>query len=167
MEKIKAKVGEVEISVGIEKDRSAFTLNEDLIEPNITGNAKDGWSVILNGRSYSVDLYKKEGNAVEMLVNGRRYPVELSDKYDQLLQSLGMDRNAGAKVSNLKAPMPGKVISVAVKAGAQVEIGDPILVLEAMKMENVIKSPTSGAVSSVNVKTGGTVEKNEVMITFA
>jgi biotin carboxyl carrier protein len=63
--------------------------------------------------------------------------------------------------------MPGKVISVAVKAGTQVEIGDPILVLEAMKMENVIKSPTSGAVSSVNVKTGGTVEKNEVMITFA
>jgi biotin carboxyl carrier protein len=102
-----------------------------------------------------------------MLVNGRRYPVVLSDKYDQLLQSLGMDRNAGAKVSKLKAPMPGKVISVAVKAGTQVEIGDPILVLEAMKMENVIKSPTSGAVSSVNVKTGGTVEKNEVMITFA
>ena len=49
----------------------------------------------------------------------------------------------------------------------EVEAGDPILVLEAMKMENVIKSPASGVVSSVDVKTGGTVEKNEVMITFA
>lgn len=167
MEKIKAKVGEEEISIGIEKDFSAFTLNEELIEPNITGNSKTGWSIILNGRSYTVELYKKDGNKVEMLVNGRRYAVELSDKYDELLQSLGMDRNAGAKVSNLKAPMPGKVISIAVKAGSQVEIGDPILVLEAMKMENVIKSPTNGVISSVDAQIGGTVEKNQVMITFA
>lgn len=167
MEKIKAKIGEEEISIGLEKDLTAFTLNDESIEPNITGNAKDGWSIILNGRSYTVELYRKEGNAVEMLVNGRRYPVELSDKYDELLQSLGMDRNAGAKMSNLKAPMPGKVLSVSVEAGTQVETGDPILVLEAMKMENVIKSPASGVVSSVDVKTGGTVEKNEVMVTFA
>ena len=167
MEDFKAKIGDEEIRVGIDKTRSAFTLNNEAVEPNIAGNSKDGWSVILNNRSYTVELFKKDGNKVEFIVNGRRYPVTLSDKYDELLESLGMDRNAGAKVSNLKAPMPGKVISVAVEAGTEVHEGDPLLVLEAMKMENVIKSPASGTVSSVDVETGGTVEKNEVMITFA
>ncbi len=164
---MKASVGQVEITIGIEKDQLTFTLNEESIEPIISGSAADGWNVLLNGRSYAVELFKREGNIMQMLVNGRRYPVERSDKYEELLQSLGMDRNAGAKVSNLKAPMPGKVISVSVEPGTKVEIGDPILVLEAMKMENVIKSPTTGEVCTVEVETGGTVEKNEVMITFA
>ncbi len=167
MDTITAKIGDEQIRVGLEKDGSSFTLNGKAVEPSITGNAKDGWSVILGNRSYSVMLFRKEGNKVEMLVNGRRYPVQLSDKFDELLQNLGMDRNAEAKVSNLKAPMPGKVLSVAVKAGAEVQEGEPLLVLEAMKMENVIKSPATGKVNSVDVETGGTVEKNEVMITFA
>lgn len=166
MEDFKAKIGEEEVRIGIDKNRSVFTLNNEEVIPNITGNSRDGWSVILNNRSYTVELFKKDGNTVELLVNGRRYPVTLTDKYDELLESLGMDRNAGAKVSNLKAPMPGKVISVAVEVGTVVQEGDPMLVLEAMKMENVIKSPASGTVSSVDVETGGTVEKNEVMITF-
>ena len=62
--------------------------------------------------------------------------------------------------------MPGLVLEVQIKAGEQVEEGDTLLVLEAMKMENMIKSPTSGMVKSVKVKKSMVVEKNEVLIIF-
>jgi biotin carboxyl carrier protein len=62
--------------------------------------------------------------------------------------------------------MPGMVLSVSVAEGQQVQKGDPLLVLEAMKMENVIKSPGEGTVKSIAVKAGAAVEKNALLIRF-
>jgi biotin carboxyl carrier protein len=62
--------------------------------------------------------------------------------------------------------MPGLVLDVLVSPGDSVEIGQRILVLEAMKMENAIKSPTAGVVASVNVSRGQAVEKNYILIRF-
>ena len=62
--------------------------------------------------------------------------------------------------------MPGMIIDLRVKAGDQVKAGDPLLVLEAMKMENIIKAPGEGTVKQVKIKKGDTVEKNQVLIEF-
>ena len=66
----------------------------------------------------------------------------------------------------IKAPIPGLITRVLVQVGDQVEAGQPILVLEAMKMENIIKCPGDGTVKTVNVKKGDSVEKNQVLIGF-
>ena len=71
-----------------------------------------------------------------------------------------------AKVSKLKAPMPGKVLDVLVTAGQEVVKGDGLVILEAMKMENVLKADDVGVVKSVNVSIGEAVEKNNVLIEF-
>ena len=70
------------------------------------------------------------------------------------------------KVSDLKAPMPGLVLEVSVEGGQQVSKGDGLLILEAMKMENVIKSPTDGVIKSISVNKGETVEKNQLILNF-
>ena len=72
----------------------------------------------------------------------------------------------GSKASKLKAPMPGKVLEVMVEVGQEVAKGEGLLILEAMKMENVLKAEDGGIVKSVNVSVGEAVEKNNVLIEF-
>ena len=99
-------------------------------------------------------------------MNGKKFKFVVKDKYDELLKSLGMDNLATTKVANLKAPMPGLVINIAIEVGQTVQKGDALLILEAMKMENVIKSPTDGVIKSILVKKGDAVEKNQVLLNF-
>lgn len=97
---------------------------------------------------------------------GSAHEIEIKDKYDLLLKQLGMDKLMGAQQQDLKAPMPGLVLEVLVKAGDAIKKGEPVLVLEAMKMENVIKAPGDVTIKAVMVQPQQVVEKNEVLITF-
>lgn len=125
--------------------------------------------VIKNNKSYSVEVIKADTNEKSFIVsvNGNKYTLQVKDKFDELLKSLGMDNLAANKVNEIKAPMPGLVLDIRVSEGSEVKKGDPILVLEAMKMENILKSPTDGIVKKINVKKGVAVEKNQVLINFA
>ena len=166
MEQYTVTVNGKEYKLNADRNVSSVELDGKSVNLDVTGNRHDGWSILKDGRSHQVEFFRSTDLGTILLVNGRRYTIAVSDKYDELLRSLGMDRNAGAKVSSLKAPMPGKVLSVSVHSGSQVLAGDALLVLEAMKMENVIKSPTEGRIASVDIATGDAVEKNQVMITF-
>ena len=77
-----------------------------------------------------------------------------------------MDTFSSKKESEIKAPMPGRVLDVVVQEGDRISKGDNVVVLEAMKMENVIKSPTDGIVKNVCVVKEEAVEKNQVLIAF-
>jgi biotin carboxyl carrier protein len=92
--------------------------------------------------------------------------VQLEDEHDQLLKQLGFDKLASGKVADIKAPMPGLVLKILVNQGDEVKKGDNLLVLEAMKMENILKSPVDGIVHTIKVLASDKVEKNQVMITF-
>ena len=125
--------------------------------------------VIRNNKSYSVEVVKADvaEKSFTVSVNGNKYQLNVKDKFDELLKSLGMDNLAASKVNEIKAPMPGLVLEIRVSEGDEVKKGDPILVLEAMKMENILKSPTDGTIKKINVKKGLAVEKNQVLINFA
>ena len=99
-------------------------------------------------------------------INNNNYTVQLKDKHDELLQSLGMDGFNNQKESDIKAPMPGRVLDIMLRAGDPVVKGGGVLVLEAMKMENVIRSPVDGVVKRVSVVKDQAVEKNQVLIEF-
>jgi len=102
-----------------------------------------------------------------MLVNGKKVQLSGEDDMDRLLKQLGMDSGGAKKMKELKAPMPGLVVKIEVKPGDEVAKDQPLVILEAMKMENVLKAVASATVASVEVKQGQAVEKNQVMIKFS
>lgn len=145
-----------------------ISVNDELINlDHVQLNAQLS-HVIYQHKSYSlevVSLDNAEKTAV-IKVNGTNYHLTIADRFDELLAQLGMDSLAVNKVQQIKAPMPGLVLSVLVSAGDEVKKGDNLLVLEAMKMENMIKSPTDGLVKKVTIQQGEKVEKNEILIEF-
>jgi biotin carboxyl carrier protein len=126
------------------------------------------YHIIKNHKSYTLEVLNIDvpEKLFFVKVNGSKYKFTVKDKFDELLHSLGMDNLTSSKISDLKAPMPGLVLEVSVSEGQEVSKGDALLILEAMKMENVIKSPTDGIVKSVGVSKGDTVEKNELLLSF-
>ena len=97
---------------------------------------------------------------------GVRREVRVMNERAKLLEKMGMSVTACAASGDVKAPMPGKVLQVLVQTGANVEEGQPLLVLEAMKMENMIKAVASGVVSEVPISEGQAVEKGALLVGF-
>jgi len=107
-----------------------------------------------------------ETKTLTLLYNGNKFNASITEPIDEILKSMGLENALTPKISDMKAPMPGLVLQILVNPGDDVNKGDKILVLEAMKMENAIKSPTDGIVNDVHVSQGMAVDKNQVLITF-
>ncbi len=124
--------------------------------------------IIVKQKGYRVEIVKADHATKSFIfkINGRQYPVSVKDKFELLLEKMGMNVSAGNKVNAIKAPMPGLIINLKVKVGDEVKTGDQLLILEAMKMENILKSPGDGKVKLVKVEKGNSVEKGQVLIEF-
>mgnify|MGYP001167932654 FL=1 len=103
---------------------------------------------------------------VRIRVNRVEHQLQVLDDQKMLLESMGMSDGAEAVESSVEAPMPGKVLEVKVAAGDEVVAGDGLLVLEAMKMENVLRAPRDGKIERVDAPVGEAVEKGAVLVTY-
>jgi biotin carboxyl carrier protein len=101
-----------------------------------------------------------------MNIDGRQFEAQITEPIDQVLQAMGLNQRASHKVDQIKAPMPGMVLSILVTEGQELGKGDPVLVLEAMKMENVFKAPADALVKEIRVKEKTAVEKGQVLVIF-
>jgi biotin carboxyl carrier protein len=123
-------------------------------------------SILYKGKSYTAtvekaDLKQKE---LQIRIDGQIYNLTVREPIDQLLGKMGMDLKATQKIEPIKAPMPGLVLKVMVSPGQQIKKGEGLLVLEAMKMENVLKAPADAMVKSVKVGERTAVEKGVILI---
>jgi biotin carboxyl carrier protein len=110
--------------------------------------------------------FDKALKTAQIRVNNNIYSVTAKDQFDVLLEKMGLTGLATAKISELKAPMPGMVLKVFVEEGAAIQKGDSLFILEAMKMENIIKSPIDTVVKSIKIKPGDKVEKGQILLQF-
>lgn len=135
-------------------------------ELDLIGDAEKGFSVIYKNRSYQVQVIEQDpqSKTFTLKVGNSLQVVEASDRFDLLLKELGMEDLANAAVNDLKAPMPGLVLALRTEVGASIKKGDPLIVLEAMKMENVLKAEGDATVKSIAVEKGQAVEKNQILI---
>jgi biotin carboxyl carrier protein len=99
-------------------------------------------------------------------VNNNTYDVDINNPLDQQIEALGFEVGKSKKVNDIKAPMPGLILEINVKEGQEVKEDDTLLILEAMKMENVINSPREGVIKAIHFKQGDTVDKNSLIIEF-
>jgi biotin carboxyl carrier protein len=144
----------------------AVTLDGKSVSWNQIITGQNRFHVLKDDKSFMCEVLKADtrNKLFEIKINGNIYKAEVSDQFDELLRRLGMDKLAVNKVNVIKAPMPGLVLKLMVEIGKEIKEGDAVLILEAMKMENVLKSPGSGKVKSIKVKERDAVEKNQVLI---
>ena len=141
------------------------------------------WLCRLNGREFSLDAVVVRDGVLSILIDGRSYDVkqESTGAETNIVvgrsgarfraavrdpRSLRSRRRAGDSAEGTKrisAPMPGKVVRILAPAGTEVEAGQPVLVIEAMKMQNELKSPKRGRVKKINVAEGAAVEAGQAL----
>lgn len=128
--------------------------------------------------NYNVRILSHEDNIIDLEVNGTSYSVKLKEevkvtKTPTLVRTSSktptelLKVNANSSNSKIVAPIPGVVMSLDVKIGDVIKVGDRLLVLEAMKMENNITSEKAGTVSAIHIKVGQQVLQDEVMLELA
>lgn len=123
--------------------------------------------LLLDGRSYPFTAETQDDGTVRLTHAGRAFGVRVKTERDLLLEEYGVEAGAGAAERELRAPMPGLVLSVLVEEGQEVEEGAGLVVLEAMKMENELRAATTGTVAKVHVEAGSPVGKNDLLVSFA
>ncbi len=135
---------------------------------------------MIRGNNYEVEVLSFEDNIAEVEVNGSKYQVELqqeikTSKTPRLTRSQAVPTSASdrAKTSSpaekkgggvVKAPLPGTILEMKVKVGDPVKIGDTLLIMEAMKMENNIKADKEGKITAVKVNNGDAVLEGDVLV---
>ncbi|MEJ7556784.1 MAG: acetyl-CoA carboxylase biotin carboxyl carrier protein subunit [Pedobacter sp.] len=147
---------------------SDITLDEKLVDLDYRKINTRQANILYKNRSFNVELVEENtlDKTFTVKVNGNIYLVDIEDQYDLLLKQLGLDNSRSGKIADVKAPMPGLVLKVLIVPRQKVLKGDNLLVLEAMKMENMIKSPTDGVVTKLLVGTGDKIEKNTILLQF-
>ena len=122
--------------------------------------------ILENHKSYNLEIIHADYNLkrFSIKVNNNIYDLNLQNELDALLDKMGMSAAADDKMDSVKAPMPGLVLDILVEPGQAVNKGDNLLILEAMKMENIIKASGTGIVKSIQVKKKDAAEKNQLLI---
>lgn len=156
MDKYLITIGESEYEVTAEQ-----LAGLDLIQ-----TADREYHLLREGKAYHCELvdFKPREKTLSLRLNGRPYELQVGDRYDQMVKQLGLQVATSQASSDVFAPMPGLILDIMVGAGQEIEAGTPLLILEAMKMENVLKADGAGTVKSVVVKQGEAVDKKQLLI---
>lgn len=148
-------------------DEQSFPLQaKDVAQLDIVSTAANEYHLLKDGQSYkaqllSVDYQKK---IMTLSINGTKYSIKIEDEYDLLVKKMGLSVGGTQKMKNVKAPMPGLILDILIEPGQAVNKGDQLLILEAMKMENVLKAEGEGIIKSVEAIKGEAVDKGQILI---
>lgn len=152
-----------------------YALNNDadlIVSTNevvdIIKNKNGSYTVTINNEVVVADIIDidEEAKLLKVKINQQLYTVAVNEPADILVQQVGVKINTEVKVSNLKSGMPGLVLKVLVKEGDVVKKGDVLLVVEAMKMENLFKASADAKIGKIKVNEKDIIEKGQELITF-
>ena len=142
--------------------------DDDITKLDAVKIADNTYHVLQNNKPYKAELIDSNfnGKKYTIKVNSDSYYVDISNPLDLLIDKLGFTFGSSKQVNSIKAPMPGLILDIHVEEGQEVKENDPLLILEAMKMENVITSPRDGVIKSVNMSKGDAIDKGHLLIEF-
>lgn len=124
------------------------------------------YHVLEDKKAFRARLIKADflNKKLTLAVNGNVYHVAIADENDQQVKKMGLLEATSQKMNSVKAPMPGLIVDVMVEIGQEVSEGTPLIVLSAMKMENIILSQGDGVVKSIEVKKDDAVDKGQLIL---
>jgi biotin carboxyl carrier protein len=138
-----------------------ITLGDTQFEADVRRAGQSSFSIIVGDRSFDFEVARQ---ADELVVGARGVATRLTlQDTARRSRRTSTREHAGGRVE-LKAMMPGRVVSLLVKIGDEVAAQQGVVVVEAMKMENELKSPKAGKVTEIKVVAGQTVEKGELLL---
>ena len=159
-------IGETNYTIEV-LDKHHVSLNGDVMEvdfENISGQPV--FSLVIDGKSFEAYVHEAD-DQLQVLLLGLQYQVTVEDEREKRLRAAAGGTVAESGEFNLKAPMPGLIVAVAIQQDQEVAKGDVLVVLESMKMQNELRSPRAGKVTRVKVKAGETVEQRQTLLTVA
>ena len=151
-------------SVGLEEETAKIIESNESIQLLSTdGN----YTVVSNGRrSFEIWVVEEQPGFRILNVDGIEIKIEKRERLTDLFEKIGYQEDARNSISEIKAPMPGTIVEILVKEGQEIEANDPILILEAMKMENIIRATSAATVTEIVANVGSVVQKNDTLIKF-
>lgn len=151
----------------VQTENSSYTFtSEDLEKHHIVWMNDNKAGINFGNKSAfcKIESIDPATRTVHLNFKGRKIKASILEPIDQQLKAMGYAASATRVLREIKAPMPGLVLEVNVKEGDRCSTGDKLLVLEAMKMENVITLPGDAVIKKVLVKKGDAVDKNQPLI---
>ena len=125
---------------------------------------QDPEAVLLENVLFRGQTQKVSDRTYKTEADGLTYTVKIRNRWDEILDKLDMRKSGSQKQTQLKAPMPGLVLKISVQEGQEVSENESALILEAMKMENILKISQACVIKKIRVKEGEAVEKGQVLL---
>ena len=150
----------------LKREGNIYTISVDdvIYEVDLVKIKNHQYSILHLGKSYNVEVFEKPETKHYSLKTARTdFDIEIIDNESRYMQNRNTNGNDIAD-SIIRAPMPGRVVSVLVGIGDQVEPGQTVIILSAMKMESEFKAGKAGIVTEIGVKEGDTVDSNQVLV---
>lgn len=159
-----AKVNDQPFELDLDLENGIATVGDRDLSFEFTTQENGRRLLRIGEKLYKIDNVHFDKHDVEFTLNGRWCRVPVRNEQELLLDRLGFKSAAEVGEGQLNAPMPGKILEIVVNVGDTVNTGDPVAILEAMKMENELKAPVDGTISSIHVEEGQSVEKNVLIL---
>lgn len=150
----------------IELDNHQIKIDGKPTEIDLVKLLDNKFHILENHKSHNIEIIHADYalKRFSIKVNNNIYDLNLQTELDMLLDKMGMSAATNEKMDNVKAPMPGLVLDILVEKGQTINKGDNLLILEAMKMENIIKASGTGVVKDIKINKKDAVEKNQLLI---
>jgi biotin carboxyl carrier protein len=154
---------QTDIQIADDGERVVAEMGDRRYELKVHESDPNSYLLISNGHVFECRVEGRAGSGkpVGVIIGTNHYAITLTDP--KRLSSAASASAHGDDAARIMAPMPGKIVRILVAVGSQVEVGDGIIVVEAMKMQNEMNSPKAGTVIALNVQTGATVNGGDVL----
>lgn len=150
-------------------DSMEFDITDnDISKLDAVKKSDSKYHVLQNNTPFEATLVESNFNRKKytIKVNNNTYSVDISNNLDLLIDKMGFTFGSSKQIDSIKAPMPGLILDIHIKEGQEVKEDEGLLILEAMKMENIITSPRDGVIKSVSVSKGDAIDKGHLLIEF-
>ena len=156
------------LKISVNKEHNFEFSEEQMLAADAVSLDQKNFHVIHNNTSYHAEIINPDfiNKTYTVVVNNNEYVVSIANHLGQLIKEMGFEVGKGKVVNEIKAPMPGLILEISVSVGQEVNEGDNLLILEAMKMENSFDSPRAGVIKSIAVEKGQAVDKGQLLIEF-